>query len=135
MVCKATESYGFQPAGAEGSWFQNVPFVKLAVVRDKCSSKWEPKNGCRKEPWHQRLHGGIQQTLPASFVVLGDMAECSEGQFSGQLLVVQGSGRIRFDHPFLLKAKPTAILIVSADAEFVMKPSIRTKTRPVRCPL
>lgn len=111
------ESYGFQPAGAEGSWFQNVPFVKLAVVRDKCSVKVGGEElVAAKSLGISDFAGSFHQTLPASFVVLGDNAECSEGQFAGQLLVIQGSGRVRFDHPFLLKAKPAAILIVSADA-------------------
>ncbi|MFN9718217.1 MAG: M20/M25/M40 family metallo-hydrolase [Planctomycetota bacterium] len=111
------ESYGFQPAGPDGSWFQNVPFVKLAVVRDKCSVKVGTEELiAAKSLGISDFTGSLQQSLPASFVALGDSAECAEGQFAGRLLVVQGSGRVRFDHPFLLKGKPAAVLIVSADA-------------------
>lgn len=112
------ERYGFQPAGPDGSWFQNVPFIKLATVPGKCSFQKGNEEGIPGGAIGiSDFSGQFDATLPVTFAtVTEDRPEIAEGAFAGRLLVIQSSGRITWDDTWILKAKPACLLIVADDA-------------------
>lgn len=128
---------GFQPGGTDGSWFQNVPFIKMTVVKEKCSIKLGADELIgAKAMGISDFAGDFQQSIPVTFVSLGSTRpEPVENQFSGQLVVVRANGRLRYDDPFLLKTKPSAILIVTADARVRDEAVNQTEDTPSQTPV
>ena len=109
------ESHGFQPAGPDGSWYQNVPFIKFSTQPDRCRITCggeECLNG--KSFGISNFAGTFKRSLPVTFAkVVKERPDVADGSCAGQLLVIQAADRIRSDDAFLLKAKPDCILIVA----------------------
>ena len=109
------ESYGFQPGATDGSWFQNVPFIKLSTTPDHCGFKIENEVLIEGNVLGISDYAGtFESTLPATFVTVVDQRpEIADGFCEGRLLVIQSSGRISWDDAFILKARPACLLIVA----------------------
>ncbi len=111
------EASGFQPAGENGSWFQNVPFIKLLVHADACGVKVNDEeciagNSCGISSFS----GTFEDSLPVTLAMFTDSPpEISDSQYAGRLLVVQAGRRFSAEDPFVLKAKPACLLIVADD--------------------
>jgi hypothetical protein len=108
------ESYGFQPAGTDGTWFQNVPFIKLATRADECRFKvGETECIAGKTLGISDFAGVFTGSLPVTFaVVTSERPEIADGACSGRLLVLQSAGRISWDDAWVLKARPACLLVV-----------------------
>ena len=130
------ESCGFQPAGDNGTWFQNMPFIRMNTVPDECRLQVGDRDGVTGaqlgiSTWSGRYTG----TLPVSFAVLGEKApEIAEGAFAGQLLVVQGRGRFAPDDAWILRGKPACLLLVQADARVRNESVNQSETAPGAIP-
>ncbi len=111
------ESYGFQPGGTDGSWFQNVPFIKLATKSENCYFKVGAEEGISGNAVGISDYAGtFNSSLPVTFATVTDeRPEVAEGICEGRLLLIQATGRIRWDDAFILKAKPACLLIVADD--------------------
>jgi len=110
-------SYGFQPAGENGSWFQNVPFIKLTVQADKCGVKIGGEECLGGDAYGISSFAGIfEDSLPVTFATLTDSPpQPSVGQYAGRLLVVQAGRRFSAEDGYILNAKPACLLIVAED--------------------
>lgn len=112
------EANGFQPAGDNGTWFQNVPFIRMNTVPDKCqfavgSTVCVKGDQLGITTWN----GSFDQAAPVTFAILGETKpEIAEGACAGRLLVVQGRGRLVPEDAWILKAKPACVLIVQEDS-------------------
>lgn len=111
------EANGFEPGGPDGSWFQNVPFIKLATQPDRCDFKvGEELCVTAKELGISSFAGTFEGSIPVTFAtVTNQRPETEEGSCSGRLLVIQAPGRIGPEDAYILKAKPACVLIVSDD--------------------
>ena len=111
------ESYGFQPAGADGSWFQNVPFIKLATQPADCGFKVGVEEFIGGTAIGiSDFAGAFEASLPVTFaVVTTNRPEIAEGTFAGRLLVIQSADRIRWDDAFIVRGKPACVLFVADD--------------------
>jgi len=109
------ESFGFQPGGPDGSWFQNVPFIKLATQPDECGFRVNNEDCIAGQALGiSDFAGAFDASLPVTFArVTSTRPEIADGQFSGQLLVLQAEGRPGWNDSFVLKGKPACLLIVA----------------------
>lgn len=109
------EANGFQPGGENGSWFQNVPFIKLLVHEDACEFK-VGADVCvdGNAVGISTFAGTFADSLPVTFAtVTNKPPEITDGQLAGQLLVVQGERRFSAESEFVIKARPACLLIVA----------------------
>ncbi|MFM7869941.1 MAG: hypothetical protein ACKPHU_37460 [Planctomycetaceae bacterium] len=90
------ESYGFQPAGDNGTWFQNVPFFRMATVpADSGVRAGDAESISGLQLGISNWSGRLQAQLPVTLVRLGEKRpEAIEGSLAGRLVVIQGPGRI-----------------------------------------
>lgn len=111
------ESFGFQPGGSDGSWFQNVPFIKLATQPDACGFRVNNEDCASGQALGISDYvGTFDASLPVTFARLtSTRPEIVDGQFSGRLLVLQAEGRPSWNDAFVLKGKPACLLIVAAE--------------------
>ncbi len=111
------EASGFQPAGENGSWFQNVPFIKLLVHADACGVKVNGEDCIAGNSYGiSSFAGTFENSIPVTFATLTNSPpEIADGQYAGRLLVVQAGRRFGAEDPFVLKAKPACLLIVADD--------------------
>ena len=111
------EASGFQPAGENGSWFQNVPFIKLLVHADACGVKVNGEECIAGNSYGiSSFAGTFENSMPVTFATLTNSPpEISDGQYAGRLLIVQAGRRFSAEDPFVLKAKPACLLIVADD--------------------
>lgn len=109
------EANGFQPGGDDGSWFQNVPFIKLATLPERCGfNVGETQCVSAAELGISSFSGTFEGSVPVTFAIVTDKRpETDEGSCSGRLLLIQSKGRIGPDDAYILKAKPACVLIVS----------------------
>ncbi len=112
---------GFEPAGVDGTWFQPMPFIRMAVPADTCRLQageqlLSAASGIGISSWH----GRVDVTGGVTFALLqGDRPEREEGFCKGQIVVVQGrgrGGRVSAQDPWLLKSGAAAILVVTEAA-------------------
>ncbi len=111
------EANGFQPGGPDGSWFQNVPFIKLATQPDHCGFK-AGDNECvaAKDLGISSFAGTFESSIPVTFaIVTNKRPETEEGSCSGRLLVIQAQGRIGVEDAYIQKSKPACVLIVTGE--------------------
>lgn len=111
------EANGFQPAGENGSWFQNIPFFKMATSPDGCSFKVGdeiciPGSAVGISTFFGTFEGIHSATFAT---VRNERPEITEGAMAGRLLVLQAERRIGPDDAFILKARPACVLIVADD--------------------
>lgn len=111
------QSYGFQPGGPDGSWFQNVPFIKLATQPDDCGFKVGDEEFIAGAAIGiSDFAGAFASSHPVTFAtVTASRPEIPEAAFAGRLLVIQSTDRIRWDDAFLVRGKPDCVLIVADD--------------------
>lgn len=111
------EAAGFQPAGTDGSFVQNVPFHKLATAPDRCSfSVGDAVLVEGKDIGISTYAGTLDSSLPVTFVTARtERPEIETGALAGRLLIIQAQRRISPDDDFILKAAPACVLIVSDD--------------------
>ena len=111
------EANGFQPAGENGSWFQNVPFIKLLVHADACGVKVTGEDCVAGTSFGiSSFAGTFESSIPVTFATLTNSPrEISDGQYAGRLLIVQAGRRFNAEDPFVLKGKPACLLIVADD--------------------
>ncbi|MEJ7594677.1 MAG: M20/M25/M40 family metallo-hydrolase [Planctomycetaceae bacterium] len=109
------EASGFQPAGENDSWFQNVPFIKLLVHADACGVKVNGEECIAGNSYGiSSFAGAFENSIPVTFATLTNSPpEILDGQYAGRLLVVQAGRRFSAEDPFVLKAKPACLLIVA----------------------
>ncbi len=111
------EASEFQPAGENGSWFQNVPFVKMATIPDACSFK-VGDDICvpGTAVGISSFSGTYEDRIPVTFAtVKSERPEIVEGSLAGRLLVIQAERRLGPDDAFIVKARPACVLIVAED--------------------
>ncbi len=116
---KELAALGFQPASADGSWFQNVPFYRVAVDTDKSSLK--AGDAILSTPASfgiSQFVGEYSQELPVTFAaVTNTRPEIADDAFSGQLLIVRSANSFRPDDPLVLKGRPACLLIVQEETD------------------
>jgi hypothetical protein len=110
-------AHGFQPAGENGSWFQNVPFIKHLVQSEKCGVKINEVSCISGDSYGISSYAGrFEGMLPITLAKLTDSPpDSSEGQYAGRLMVVQAGRRFNGDDEFVLKSRPACLLIVADD--------------------
>ena len=111
------EASGFQPAGENGSWFQNIPFFKMATSPDGCSFKVGDEVCIPGSTVGiSSYFGAFEGIHAATFAtVKNERPEITEGAMAGRLLVLQAERRIGADDAYILKAQPACVLIVADD--------------------
>ncbi len=111
------EANGFQPAGENGSWYQNVPFIKLLVHPESCGIVVNGEECVAGNSYGISTFAGTYEGTPATtFATLAKQPlEISDGQCAGRLLVVQAGRNFGADNEFVIKAKPACLLIVADD--------------------
>jgi hypothetical protein len=111
------ELNGFQPAGDNGSWFQNVPFIKHTVNTEQCGIQVNGEECVSGNSFGiSSFAGSFQEAIPVTFAALaGSLPEISADQYAGRLLVIQAGRRFSADDAFVLKSKPACLLIVSEE--------------------
>ncbi|MBL8819620.1 MAG: M28 family peptidase [Planctomyces sp.] len=127
---------GFEPAGTDGSWFQNVPFVRISVQQEAPTVTFAGTTLVEgKQTGMSRYFGVFEQELPVTIARVGaERPPITDGQFSGQLLVVQGPGGFRGDDEWIQKAKPACVLFV-VPAERLRSESVnRLEEAPLELP-
>ena len=106
---------GFQPAGENGSWFQNVPFIKLLVHADASQLRINDVECVNGQSFGISSYAGnFDGSIPVTLARLtSSPPEISDGEYAGRLLVVQSTRRFNAEHEFVLKGKPACLLIVA----------------------
>lgn len=112
------EECGFEPAGVDGTWFQPMPFIRMAVPADTCQLKaGDELLSAASSFGISSWNGRVKVTSGVTFAILqGDRPEQEEGFCDGQILVVQGrgrGGRVSPQDPWLLKSGAAAVLVVT----------------------
>lgn len=126
------EESGFQPGGPDGSWFQTIPFVRTDIVTAD-SGVWVGESEVVKgsQLGVSDFFGTADLKLPVSFVrITSKPPEIAEGQFKGQILVIQSVSRIRTGNKFLAKAQPDAVMIVSRESRVRSQSVFQQSTPP-----
>jgi Peptidase family M28 len=103
---------GFQPGGEDGSWFQMVPLIREAVNGEACGIALCGQTIVHGDAFGATSYTGrFDQCLPVTFVTTGaGDQEITDGQFAGQLVIVQTARRIRTNHPLIVRGKPACLL-------------------------
>ena len=111
------EANGFQPAGENGSWFQNVPFIKLLVHADASGVQVNGLECIAGTSYGIGSFAGIfKDSIPVTFATLTNSPpEVSADQYVGRLLVIQAGRRFSAEEEFVLKTRPACLLIVADD--------------------
>ena len=111
------EGSGFQPAGENGLWFQNVPFIKLLVHADACGVKVNGEECVAGNSYGiSSFAGTFENSVPVTFAKLTNSPpEIADGQYAGRLLIVHAGRGFTAEDPFILKGKPACLLIVADD--------------------
>lgn len=111
------ESYGFQPGGTDGSWFQNVPFIKLTTHSEESGFSVGPEPSIPGEGIGiSDFAGQFEASLPVTFATVTEKRpEIADGSCAGRLLVIQAPGRLGWNDGFVQKAKPACLLVVADD--------------------
>ena len=112
------ESYGFQPGGTDGSWYQGVPFIKLSTQPDQCYFRVGDEEAIAgKSLGISDFAGTYEGDLPVTLAtVTKERPAPVDGSMEGRLLIVQAEGRISWDDAFILKSRPACVLIVADEA-------------------
>lgn len=131
------EANGFQPAGENGTWFQNMPFIRMNTLPDQCFVKIGDKlcvsgRDVGISTWNGAYAGRVKIVLAK----LGEAKpEISEGQFAESLLVVRGRRRFAADDPWVLKGKPAAVLLVGEGGQVRNEAVNQTEQQPSAFPV
>ena len=131
------ESCGFQPAGDNGTWFQNVPFVKHTTLPDQCEFK-VGNDVCiaAADLGISDYFGSYEGSLPVAFVrITKERPTVIEGQFAGMLLVIQSAGRFSGSDELILKSKPACVLVVGDGGRVRNEAVNRTEQTPAPVPV
>lgn len=131
------EASGFQPAGENGSWFQNVPFIKLLVHADASHVRVSDAECVAGSSFGiSSFAGNYEGSIPVSLATLTDAPpEISDGQYAGRLLVIQAGRRFNAEDPFVLKSKPACLLIVAEDGRVRNEAVNQTAQTPSAIPV
>lgn len=131
------EANGFQPAGENGSWFQNVPFIKLLVHADTSSIKIDDTECVAGTSFGiSSFAGNYDASTPVTLAKLtSDPPEIMDGEYSGRLLVIQSTRRFNAEDAFVLKAKPACLLIVADDGRVRNEAVNQTAQTPSAIPV
>ncbi len=131
------EANGFQPAGENGSWFQNVPFVKLLVHPDASNIKINDTECVAGTSFGiSSFAGNFEGSTPVTLVRLTSAPpEISDGEYAGKLLVIQSTRRFNAEDAFVLKAKPACLLIVADDGRVRNEAVNQTAQTPSAIPV
>ena len=114
-VAEQLKACGFQPAGENGSWYQNMPFIRMNTLPDQCHVHIAGKpcvagTDVGISIWNGDYKGQLKVVLAK----LGEQRpEITDGQFADCLVVVRGRRRFAADDAWLLKGKPAAVLLVA----------------------
>ncbi|MFM7058695.1 MAG: M28 family metallopeptidase [Planctomycetota bacterium] len=131
-VSEQLKACGFQPAGENGSWFQNMPFIRLNTLPDQCHVHIAGQpcvvgTDVGISTWNGQFKGQLKVVLAK----LGEQRpEIADGQFADCLVVVRGRRRFSADDPWLLKGKPAAVLLV-ADGGQVRNEAVNQTEQPL----
>lgn len=130
------ESYGFQPAGDNGTWFQNVPFFRMATVPgDSGVRVGDAECIAGLQLGISNWSGRLQAQLPVTLVRLGEKRpEAIEGSLAGRLVVIQGPGRIGAEDEWIVRGKPACLLVVADDGRVRNEAVNRTEQAPAAFP-
>ena len=131
------EASGFQPAAENGSWFQNVPFVKLLVHADASNIKINDAECVAGTSFGiSSFAGNFQGSTPVTLARLTSAPpEISDGEYAGKLLVIQSTRRFNAEDAFVLKAKPACLLIVADDGRVRNEAVNQTAQTPSAIPV
>jgi hypothetical protein len=131
------EVNGFQPAGENGSWFQNVPFIKLLVHADATNITIDDAECVAGTSFGiSSFAGNFEGSTPVTLVRLTSTPpEIVDGEYSGRLLVVQSTRRFNAEDAFVLKAKPACLLIVADDGRVRNEAVNQTAQTPSAIPV
>ena len=112
------ESYGFQPGGTDGSWYQGVPFIKLSTQPDQCYFRAGDEEAIAgKSLGISDFAGSYEGDLPVTLAtVTKERPAPVDGSMEGRLLIIQAEGRISWNDDFILKSRPACVLIVADEA-------------------
>ena len=135
-VADNLDSYGFEPAGPNGSWFQNVPFVRIAVNAEHTAIKVGDTQLATGDVFGiSQYVGSFHQELPVTLAaVTRERPEITEGQFEGQLLLVRASGSFRSDDPLVINGKPACVVVVVDESRIRTESVSRLEESPVTTP-
>jgi hypothetical protein len=129
---------GFEPAGTDGSWFQNLPFIRLAVDPKRSGVKLGDQTVVPgSEIGVSRFAGTFDQELPVTFITFDtDPPEMVADQLRGQLVVIRSSKIVQPNDSLFLRTNPAAVLIVLEDTSLQTESvtSQRDAPSPVLCP-
>lgn len=131
------QACGFQPAGPDGSWFQNVPFVRVGVVPELSGLSMDGSQlvDGRMLGISQYV-GQLQRELPVTFAAVTDKRpQVAAGAFSGQLLIVRSNGTVRPEDPLLQQGQPACVLIVTEAPRMRTESVSRLEETPVPLPM
>jgi hypothetical protein len=131
------EANGFQPAGENGSWFQNVPFIKLLVHADASNIKIDDAECVAGTSFGiSSFAGSFEGSIPITFSRLTSAPpEIADGEYSGRLLVIQSTRGFNAENAFVLKAKPACLLIVADDGRVRNEAVNQTEQTPSAIPV
>ena len=131
------EANGFQPAGENGSWFQNVPFIKLLVHADASQLRINDVECVSGKSFGISSYAGnFDGSIPVTLARLtSSPSEISDGEYAGRLLVVQSTRRFNAEHEFVLKAKPACLLIVADEGRVRNEAVNQTAQTPSAIPV
>ncbi|MCA9034227.1 MAG: M28 family peptidase [Planctomycetaceae bacterium] len=130
------EAWGFQPAGPDGSWYQNVPFIRVSVDAEKTALRLGDEilsDGDQFGIAH--FVGTFDKQLPVTFAAIPNsrkQPEIKEGQFAGQLLVIRG--RLEGNEAFLSRGNPECVLIAVDEARIRTESVSRLEQTPLPTP-
>lgn len=135
-VAENLETFGFQPAGPNGSWFQNVPFVRVGIRPEQTWIKAGDKQLAPGSTFGiARYVGTTELQLPVSLVVVQrESPEVTDGQFAGQLLLVRSSRSLRPDDPLIVQGKPSCVIVVQEESRIRTESVSRLEESPVATP-
>lgn len=135
-VSQQLQANGFQPAGENGTWFQNMPFIRMNTLPDQCSVKVGDQlcvsgRDVGIATWNGQYSGQLK-------IVLAKLGEArppvSDGQFAGCLLVIRGRRRFAADDEWVLKGKPSAVLLVGENGQVRNEAVNQTEQQPSAIP-
>lgn len=135
-VAEQLKACGFEPAGENGSWYQNMPFIRLNTLPDQCQVQIAGKScvvgtDVGISSWNGEYKGDLQIVL----VKLGEQRpEITEGQFANCLVVVRGRRRFAADDAWLLKGKPAAVMLVADGGQVRNEAVNQTEQQPSAFP-
>ncbi|MFN5437164.1 MAG: M28 family metallopeptidase [Planctomyces sp.] len=130
------ESNGFQPAGDNGTWFQNVPFFRMATVPAESGVKvGDAECIAGLQLGISNWSGRLQSQLPVTLVRLGEKRpEAIEGSLAGRLVVIQGPGRLGAEDEWIVRGKPACLLVVADEGRVRNEAVNRTEQAPAAFP-